>query len=229
MREFNLLENYPNPKNPRLVNSKLRTIENRILASYRDINLYDGDRNNGYGGFVYDGRWVKVAKKICEEYMLNNNSSFLHIGCEKGFLMHDMHGLFPKMKIVGLETSQYAINKSMPSIKKNIIHSNYINLNMFKDNSFDFIYATGIIYSFSIADAIKCLKEINRVSKKNSFITLASYSNENDYWLFKNWTLLGTTILLKEEWVKILEHSDYKGDYYFTNADTLNLINGKEP
>ena len=40
MREFNLLENYPKPKNPRLVNSKLRTIENRILASYRDINLY---------------------------------------------------------------------------------------------------------------------------------------------------------------------------------------------
>ena len=28
MREFNLLENYPKPKNPRLVNSKLRTIEN---------------------------------------------------------------------------------------------------------------------------------------------------------------------------------------------------------
>ena len=135
MREFNLLENYPNPKNPRLVNSKLRTIENRILASYRDINLYDGDRNNGYGGFVYDGRWVKIAKKICEEYILNSNSSFLHIGCEKGFLMHDMHGLYPKMKIVGLETSQYAINKSMPSIKKNIIHSGYINLNMFKDNS----------------------------------------------------------------------------------------------
>ena len=34
MREFNLLENYPKPKNPRLVNSKLRTIENRILASF---------------------------------------------------------------------------------------------------------------------------------------------------------------------------------------------------
>ena len=31
-----------------------------------------------------------------------------------------------------------------------------------------------------------------------------------------------------QEWVKILEHCDYKGDYYFTNADTLNLINWKE-
>ena len=72
MREYNLLDDYPNPQKPRLVSSKLRTIENRITASYRDINLYDGNRINGYGGYKYDGRWVKVAKKISTEYNLNN-------------------------------------------------------------------------------------------------------------------------------------------------------------
>ena len=63
MREFNLLEDYPIPDKPRYVGSNLRTIKNRIIASYRDKNLYDGSRDNGYGGYKYDGRWVKVAKK----------------------------------------------------------------------------------------------------------------------------------------------------------------------
>ena len=223
MREYNLLEDYPNPQKPRLVSSKLRTIENRITASYRDINLYDGNRINGYGGYKYDGRWVKVAKKISTEYNLNNESSFLHIGCEKGFLMHDLKKIHPLMNISGIETSEYAIENSMQNIRKNIINSNYIDMKNFKDDAFDFIYATGVVYALNITDAIKCLKEIIRISN-NSFITLASYTDKKDYWLFKNWTLLGTTILLQKEWETILKHVGYKGDYYFTNAKTLNLV-----
>ena len=225
MREFNLLSNYPLPSKPRLVNSNLRTIKNRIIASYRDKELYDGDRNNGYGGYRYDGRWVKVAKKICSEYNLSNKSSFLHLGCEKGFLMYDLNNLYPEMDICGVETSKYAIEYSMKNIKNKIINSNYIDLKNFKDNTFDFVYATGVVYAFNITDAIKCLKEIKRITKKNSFVTLASYTNEEDYWLFKNWTLLGATILLKKEWESILKHIGYQGDYYFTNANTLNLKN----
>ena len=140
--------------------------------------LYDGKRNNGYGGYKYDGRWIRVAKKICSEYNLNNKSSFLHIGCEKGFLMHDIQNLYPEMNICGVETSEYAITNSMKNIKNKIINSNYINFKRFKNNSFDFVYATGVIYTFNITDAIKCLKEIIRISKNNSFITLASYSTK---------------------------------------------------
>ena len=225
MKEFNLLEDYPKPKKTRYVSSNLRTINNRILASYRDKDLYDGARENGYGGYTYDGRWVKVAKKICTKYNLNNDSAFLHIGCEKGFLMNDIKILYPNMNICGIETSNYAIDNSMDSVRNNITNSNYIDLKRFKNNSFDFIYATGVVYALNITDAIKCLKEIVRISKQNSFITLASYTDKDDYWLFKNWTLLGTTILLKQEWEKILKHVNYEGDYYFTNAKSLNLVN----
>ena len=58
---------------------------------------------------------------------------------------------------------------------------------------------------------------------KKSFITLASYENEEDYWLFKRWTILGSTILKKDEWKKVLESEKYNGDYYFTNSQKLNL------
>ena len=64
MREYNLLGDYPKPDQPRYVGDNIRTIKHRIIASYRDDRFFEGDRNCGYGGFKYDGRWIKVASKI---------------------------------------------------------------------------------------------------------------------------------------------------------------------
>ena len=99
MREFNLLSDYPKSQSKRYVSENLRTIKHRIVASYRDKEFYDGDRNYGYGGFKYDGRWEKIAKKITNEYNLDNKSSFLQLGCEKGFLLHDLKNILPNLKI----------------------------------------------------------------------------------------------------------------------------------
>ena len=79
MREFDALSGYPEPKHPRVVSPSQRTIHHWIVASYRDKEFYDGDRNYGYGGFKYDGRWEKIAKKITNEYNLDNKSSFLQL------------------------------------------------------------------------------------------------------------------------------------------------------
>jgi len=223
LRNFNLLSEYPKSQTPRYVGSDLRTIEHRIVASKRDKEFYDGDRNYGYGGFKYDGRWQKIANKICNEYNLNNESSFLQLNCEKGFLLNDLKNLFPKMQIHGLETSSYAIDNSMDSVKKYIKKTdNYLRLE-FEDNKFDFVIALGVVYTHNLSDAVNCLKEIQRVSRKKSFVTLASYETKEDYWLFKQWTVLGTTILLENEWIEVLKHVNYSGDFYFTNAKTLNL------
>ena len=91
MREHNALRGYPPPKNPRYVGPHVRTIKNKIAASYRDEGYYDGDRNNGYGGFNYDGRWKKIVQTMVEDYQLTEKSAVLQIGCEKGFLLHDFH------------------------------------------------------------------------------------------------------------------------------------------
>jgi len=71
VKEFNLLKNYSNIKK-RFVSKNLRTIKNRIIASYKGKEFYDGDRNNGYGGYKYDGRWTEVASNIFRIYKLNN-------------------------------------------------------------------------------------------------------------------------------------------------------------
>ena len=83
--------------------------------------------------------------------------------------------------------------------------------------------ALGVVYTHNLTDVIQCLKEIQRVSKGKSFITLASYEDQNDFWLFKQWSLLGTTILHKDEWKEILKHANYSGDYFFTSAKSLSL------
>lgn len=222
MKKYNLLGSYSNSKIKRIANANTRTINERIIASYRDKNLFDGDRKFGYGGFKYDGRWIKIAKKICKRYNLSNSSSILQLGCEKGYLLHDIKTIYPNIKIFGVEQSKYAIAKSMKSVKKNITFGPYTKLN-FKKNKFDFVLAIGVIYSLNLTDAISSLKEIIRVSKGKSFINLSSYSNNNDYWLFKHWTLLGSTLLKEKEWIEVLKHVNYQGDFYFTNAKSLNL------
>jgi len=222
MREYNLLQDYPPPKTPRLVSPTTRTIENRIVASYRDQRYYDGERNNGYGGYQYDGRWKIVAKRIMKDYVLSNDAKILQIGCEKGFLLHDLHHLFPNLNLSGYEISNYAIENAMPSIQQNIQQGRYEKL-PFGENQFDFIVAIGVIYPMNLVDGMACLKEIQRVGKGKSFITLGSYETQEEFELFRMWTLLGATILSKNEWKKVLEHVAYTGDYAFVTAKTLNL------
>ena len=222
MREFDLLSNYPVLKK-RCVSKNSRTIKNRITASYRSKSFYDGKRENGYGGFRYDGRWKHIAKKIFDIYRLKDNAKILQIGCDKGFLLQDIKKIFPKSKVRGIEISDYAIKSASKKIKKFIKKSSFYEL-PFKKNEFDFVIAIGPVYSLNLADAIQCLKEINRVGKGKSFITLGAYKNEKDLKLFRYWTLLGSTILSKKEWIEVLKHTKYKGDYKFNTAKSLNLV-----
>lgn len=223
MREFNALRCYPQPKEPRYVGPRLRTIKNKIIASYRDERYYDGDRNNGYGGFRYDGRWKKIVESMCEDYGLTKDSVLLQVGCEKGFLLHDFKERFPNMKIRGTEISDYAIANSMPLAKPYIVKSDFTKL-PFEDREFDFVIAIGVVYTLNLRDAISCLKEIQRVGKGKSFVTLGAYRDERGARLFKYWTLLGATILHVDEWIEVLKEAGYTGDYCFFTAEYLNLV-----
>lgn len=227
MREFNALKDYPQPKEPRIVSPNIRTIRSRIIASYRDKEYYDGDRKNGYGGFKYDGRWEKIADFMCREYGLNEHSAILQIGCEKGFLLHDFHEKFPDMKIRGTDISKYAIENSMPSVKKYIQKASFTEL-PFKAREFDFVIAIGVVYTLNLADAIKCLKEIQRVGKGKSFVTLGAFRDEKGEKLFRYWTLLGCTILHVDDWIEVLKEAGYTGDYMFSTAEYLNLVENKD-
>jgi len=226
MREFNALREYPQPKE-RVVGKNIRTIKNKIIASYRDERYYDGDRNNGYGGFKYDGRWKQIVETMTKDYDLGDHSSVLQVGCEKGFFLHDFWEKFPSMKLRGYEMSQYAVDNAMDSIKDDIAVGRYDKF-PYEDKEFDFVIAIGVVYTLTLADAVSCLKEIQRVGKGKSFITLGSYKDDEGERLFKKyWSVLGSTILHVDEWVEVLKEAEYTGDYTFVTSDVLNRIQSR--
>ena len=222
MREINLLAGYPEPSSPRYVGADIRTIKNRIAASCRGKEFFDGARDNGYGGYHYDGRWKPIVKNMCEEYSLNNESSILQIGCEKGFMLHDFKELLPNVRVVGVESSKYAISNSMDSVRDNIVHCEIDDL-PFRNQEFDLVIAVNIVYTKNLKGVIDCLREIERVKKHYSFITLGSYENSKEKQLFEWWTLLGCTVLHRTDWLEVMKHAEYKGDYKFTDSKTLKL------
>ena len=197
-----------------------RSIKNKILASSEDKEYYDGNRNNGYGGFKYDGRWLKLLPKLIKRYNLNKKSKVLDLGCKKGFLLKDLNILIPGVTSYGIENHPYALKKAVKCNSK-LIQSEYYNL-PFKNKYFDFTIAFNSLYMQNLGDVIKSLKEIERVSK-NSYVILASGENDYERNKFYKWTLIGTTILLKKEWKTLFKKINFSGDYYFSSAKSLGV------
>jgi SAM-dependent methyltransferase len=214
--------NYFNNKIKRKI--KKISIQKKFIAWKKDKDFYDGKRKDGYGGFKYDGRWLRILPKIIKRYKLNSSSKVLDIGCKKGFLIHDLKKILPGITCYGIEDHKYPILNSLKSIKKNIKFSRYDKI-PFKNKYFDFIIGFSSVYTYNFGDLVKIFNEINRVSKnkRNIYISLPSYDNERDFLKISKWTTLTSTILQKNDWIKFFKLVDYTGDYYFTTSKSLGL------
>jgi len=221
MEEYDI--GYPHSKAKRTVKDGYRTIKNRIKAFELGKDYYDGDRENGYGGFKYDGRWAKIIPTIIERYNLTNKSAVLDLGCKKGFFVHDLKEALPGIKVRGIECSQYPIDNAMESVKENIILNDYESL-PYDDKEFDFVLAFAAIYMLNLRGVMDALREIQRVSNGNSYVTLGAYRTNEEKELFLKWTLLGTTVLHVDDWMEVFKATGYTGDYYFTTATSVNVV-----
>ena len=113
----------------------------------------------------------------------------------------------------------------MKSVKDDIILCPYEKL-PFEDNEFDFVMAFAAIYMLNFGDVLSALREIQRVGKGKSYVTLGAYQTKEEKELFLEWTLLGTTVLHEDEWLEVFKETGYTGDYFFTSAKSLNLVRG---
>jgi ubiquinone/menaquinone biosynthesis C-methylase UbiE len=213
---------YTKPTNKRLIVTKKRSIINKIIAWERGKEYYDGKRINGYGGFKYDGRWKKILPKLIKRYNLKKGSKVLDLGCKKGFLLKDLKDLVPGIKIYGIEDHNYPLKNSMKDIRKYLHKSDYFDL-PYKNNLFDAVFAFHCIYRANFGDTLNTIKEIKRVTKKNSYITLGAYHDKKGKELYDQWGILSTTHLNVKDWKKILKYLKYKGDYSFTTPESLGL------
>ncbi len=199
-----------------------RKLKNRIIAWQLDADYYDGERENGFGGYTYDGRWKTLLPKLAERYGIDASSSVLEVGCKKGFFLHDLKEMYPGIGVSGVESHPYPIATAMDRVRGDIQLCDYRKL-PFDDDSFDFVLAFSSIYMLNLGDVVSALGEIQRVSRGSSYVTLGAYNNDEERRLFAKWTLLGTTVLHVDEWLELFAIVGYTGDYYFTTAASLNL------
>jgi len=114
MHEFDI--GYPHGQVQRTVPVGFRTIRNRITAFELGREYYDGTRENGYGGYRYDGRWKKMIPLLVQRYGLTSSSRILDVGCKKGFFLHDLKELLPGITVRGIENHPYPLENSMESV-----------------------------------------------------------------------------------------------------------------
>lgn len=214
LTELNLLNSFP--KVARDVKSRAKNKNtNKELALKFSKEYFDGTREQGYGGYNYDKRWIPVAKKIIKLFKLKNNSNFLDIGCAKGFLLYDLYILNPNINLYGLDISEYAKENAPLEIRNKIQISNCIKLN-YEDNFFDCVVSINTVHNLELDDCIKAIKEIQRVSNGNAFIQVDAYRNDAELRLFKDWMLTAKTYLKPEEWLEVFKKANYTGYYYWT-------------
>ncbi len=213
--EINLLENYPKSKRDISLRANKKTEEVRKIAREFGKEFFDGDRNNGYGGFYYNKKfWSPVIPTLQKYWNLSSDSSILDVGCAKGFMLYDIVKLIPGIRVSGIDISKYAIENSMPEMRNFLMVGDAKKL-PYPDKSFDIVISINTVHNLDKEDCAKALLEINRVSKKNSFITVDAYRNDEEKKKMIDWNLTAKTIMSVSDWKNFFLDVGYKGDYYW--------------
>lgn len=214
-KEIDLLVNYPKTKRNLEERALSKTEEDRAIARKFGKEFFDGDRNHGYGGFNYMPRfWQPVIPTFREYWNLSSESSVLDVGCAKGFMMHDLAELIPGITVKGIDISEYAIDNAISDMKPHVQVANAIQL-PFPDKSFDIVISINTIHNLDRENCGKALQEIERISRKHSFVTVDAYRNEEEKDRMYAWNLTAKTIMSVDEWISFFAEIGYTGDYFW--------------
>lgn len=213
--EINLLRNYPKTSRDIKARAGSKTDHDRALAQKFGKEFFDGDRSHGYGGFYYNARfWEPVVPDFQKHWSLSHGDSILDIGCAKGFMIYDMKRLIPGLKVKGIDVSSYAIHNSLPEVREFCQIGNAISL-PFEDNSIDYGISITTLHNLEGDDLERGFKEIERVSRKGSFITVDAYRNDEEKEAMFAWNLTAKTIMHVDEWKVFFQDVGYTGDYFW--------------
>jgi ubiquinone/menaquinone biosynthesis C-methylase UbiE len=213
--EIDLLAKYPKTERDLTKRLEQKTEEDRSVARKFDERFFDGERRHGYGGFTYNEKyWSPVVPDFIEHYSLKPGDRILDIGCAKGFMLHDFAKLMPGLSVTGIDISEYAISNSHPKVKEFLSVADAKNL-PFPDNSFELVIAINTIHNLEFDECAQALREIQRVSSRDSFVVLDAYRTDLEKERMFAWNLTGKTILSVTDWKYFFEVNGYTGDYYW--------------
>ena len=184
------------------------------IAKQFDIDYWDGDRKFGYGGHQYDGRWRAVAERMVKHYGLRAGDKILDVGCGKGFLLYEFTQVVPGINVTGIDISTYALTHAKEEIRPFLKHGNAKKLN-FSNKEFDFVVSLNTLHNLYCYDLEIAIQEVERVGKKNKYICLDSYRNEEEKANLLYWQLTCECFFTPAEWEWWFKKAGYSGDYGF--------------
>lgn len=214
-QEIDLMKNYPRTKRNVDQRGMEKTEEDRRIGRLFGRDYFDGDRRHGYGGYSYHPRfWQPVMPDFVRHFVLTAKSRVLDVGCAKGFMLHDLRDAVPGIQVAGIDISEYAIENAMEDMKPLVKVGDARHL-PFPDKSFDVVFSITTLHNLNRENCARALREIERVARKGSFITLDAYRDEEERRRMEAWNLTALTCLHVNEWKAFFDEVGYTGDYYW--------------
>jgi SAM-dependent methyltransferase len=214
MAEVNLLDLYPRSRRP-IAERAAAVDRERDVARRFGREYFDGARTQGYGGYRYDGRWVAVARRLRDFYGLAAGHRVLDIGCAKGFLLHDLRGEIPGLRVAGIDISAYAIANAIQDVRP-FVHVGSAAALPYPDAAFDLVLAINVVHNLPGAECAAAIREIERVSRRFKYVQVDSFFTEEQRANFERWQLTALTWFSPEGWRRLFHDAGYTGDYYWT-------------
>jgi protein-L-isoaspartate(D-aspartate) O-methyltransferase len=185
------------------------------LAKKWDYDYWDGDRRICYGGYRYmEGRWAPVAQAMVERYGIKPGDRILDVGCGKGFQLFEFTKLVPGVEVYGIDISPYAIEHGKEEIKDRLQVGSATDL-PFPDDYFDYVFSITTLHNLHNYNLDKAMREIERVGKKNKYICVESYRNEEEKANLLYWQVTCEAFCTPEEWEWWFRTTGYTGDHSF--------------
>ncbi len=215
MAEVNLLAGLPKTMRNIQKRSQAQTPENIAIARQYGEAYFDRSREVGYGGYRYDGRWVPVARDIVAHFGLRPGGRVLDVGCAKGFLVKDLMQACPGLEAFGLDISEYALRHCEPEVKGRLILGSAARL-PFPDRSFSAVMSLNTIHNFERPDAVRAVREVERLAPGRGFIQVDSYRTQEQRDVFLSWVLTAKFHDYPDGWIALFKEAGYTGDWCWT-------------
>lgn len=184
------------------------------IAKRYGYDYWDGDRKYGYGGYRYDGRWRSVARKIAKYYQLEPEQKVLDVGCGMAHLLFELTQVVPGLIVNGIDISQYALDHAKEEIRDRLQYGQAQAI-PFEDDKFDLVISLTTLHNLKVFDLKKAIQEIERVSKRNSYIMVESFRNDEEEVNMLYWQLTCASYYSVDEWEWLYREWGYTGDYSF--------------
>jgi len=215
VREVNLLARLPATRRNVRARAGAKTSEIVALAREYGEAYFDGPREYGYGGYRYDGRWIPVAEDIVRHFGLGPGDRVLDVGCAKGFLVKDLMQVCPGLEAFGVDISEYALTHCEPEVVGRLHLGSAVAL-PFPARSFQAVISINTIHNLERQDAVRAVREIERLAPGRSFIQVDSYRTPEQREVFLQWVLTARFHDYPPGWLALFAEAGYTGYYYWT-------------